>query len=137
MSSVREVSADKLISSLKEVLKKVKELEPPVWSKFVKSGVHRERPPEQEDFWHIRAAAILRRLYLDGQVGTERLRVYFGGRKQRGYAPPRFRKASGNILRKILQQLEKAGLVEKNKKGRKLTSKGRSFIDKIAKESAK
>ena len=35
-------------------------------------------------------------------------------------------------IRKILQQLEAAGLVEKTKDGRILTSKGRSLLDKLA-----
>ena len=133
MFSVKEVEAAKLIGKLKEELKTMKEISPPAWAQFVKSGMHRERPPEQSDFWYIRASSILRRLYLDGGVGTERLRSYFGGRKQFGHAPAHFRKASGNITRKILQQLETAGLVEKqNKKGRVLTKKGKKFLDTIA-----
>jgi len=134
MVTVRDVKAEKLIARLKEELKKIEEIKPLPWSFYVKSGSHRERPPEQEDFWYIRAASILRRLYLNGPVGVERLRTYYGGRKRRGTAPARFRKASGNIIRKILQQLEKAGFVEKDKKGRKLTRKGVSFLDKIAYE---
>ncbi|MEM7819053.1 MAG: 30S ribosomal protein S19e [Candidatus Aenigmatarchaeota archaeon] len=137
MVTVRDVEAQKLIEKLKEELKKFEEIKPPAWSFFVKSGVHKERPPEQEDFWFIRAASILRRLYLNGPVGVERLRTYYGGRKQRGTRPARFRKASGNIIRKILQQLEKAGLVEKDKKGRKLSRKGISFLDRIAYEVKK
>ncbi len=137
MVTVRDVEAQKLIEKLKEELKKFEEIKPPPWSFFVKSGVHKERPPEQEDFWFIRAASILRRLYLNGPVGVERLRTYYGGRKQRGTRPARFRKASGNIIRKILQQLEKAGLVEKDKKGRKLSRKGISFLDRIAYEVKK
>ncbi|OYT42114.1 MAG: 30S ribosomal protein S19e [Candidatus Aenigmarchaeota archaeon ex4484_224] len=135
MITVRDVNAQKLVERLKEELKKFKEIEEPLWAKFVKSGVHKERPPEQEDFWYIRAASILRRLYLNGPVGVERLRSYYGGRKKRGRRPERFRKASGAIIRKILQQLENAGLVQKvDKKGRILTPKGRSLLDRIAKE---
>ncbi len=138
MVTVRDVAADKLIGSLKEKLKQVKEIQPKEWSYFVKSGVHRERPPEQEDFWYIRAASLLRRIYLDGSVGTERLRSYFGGRKRRGHKPARFRKASGNMIRKILQQLETAGLVEKvNRKGRKITSKGQKLLNNTAYEVSK
>jgi small subunit ribosomal protein S19e len=131
---MKNIFNQKFNELLKEELKKFKEISPPAWAKFVKSGAHRERPPQQEDFWYIRAASVLRRLYLDGPVGVERLRTFYGGRKRRGHKPAHFRKASGSILRKILQQLEKAGLVEKDKKGRKLTSKGRSFIDKLAKQ---
>jgi small subunit ribosomal protein S19e len=137
MVTVREVPADKLIEKLKEELKKFKEMQPPAWSQFVKSGVHKQRPPEQMDFWHIRSAAILRRIYLDGPVGVERLRSYFGGPRKKGCRPRHFRKSSGNIIRKILQQLELLGFVEKTKRGRKITPKGQSFLDKIAYEVKK
>ncbi len=135
MVTVRDVPANKLIEKLKEKLKEFKELEKPKWIDFVKSGCHKERPPDQPDFWYIRAASILRRIYLDGPVGVERLRTYYGGRKRRGRRPPRFRKASGAIIRRILQRLEEAGLVEKvDKKGRKITPKGQSLLDRIAYE---
>jgi small subunit ribosomal protein S19e len=137
MVTVRDVPADKLINRLKEELKKFKEISPPHWAKFVKSGVHRERPPEQEDFWFIRAASILRRIYLNGPVGVSRLRSYYGGARKRGSRPRHFRKASGAIIRKILQQLEKVNLIEKNKRGRKVTAKGKKFLDKIAYEVRK
>jgi len=133
MISAKEVEPAKLIERLKEELKKMEEIKPPEWSKMVKSGRHRQRPPEQEDFWYIRAASVLRQLY-KRPVGVSRLRTYYGGRKNRGRRPSKFYKGSGSIIRKLLQQLEKAGLVEKNKKGRKLTGKGRSLLDRLAKE---
>ncbi len=139
MISAREVNPEKFNALLKEELKKFKEVSRPEWSYYTKSGVHRQRLPQQEDFWHIRGASILRRLYIDSPVGVERLKSYFGGKKRRGHKPARFRKASGNALRKILQQLETAGLVENNadKKGRRLTAKGRKLLDKIAHEVSK
>lgn len=139
MISPREVDPQKFNSTLKEELKKVKDISPPSWSRFVKSGVHRERIPQQEDFWHVRSAAVLRRLYLDNSAGVDRLRSYFGGKKRRGHKPAHFREASGSIIRKIIQQLESAGLVEKNanKQGRKLTAQGKKLLDKIAYEVSK
>ena len=134
MVSVLEVPAEKLIERLKEELKKFEKIKPPLWAKIVKSGRHKERPPEQEDFWYIRAASILRRLYINGPIGVSRLRTYYGGRKERGVRPAKTYKASGSIIRKILQQLESEGLVTKEKKGRSLTAKGRSLLDKIAGE---
>jgi len=134
MVSVNDVPAEKLIGGLKEELKAIEDIKPVSWVRFVKSGVQKQRPPEQEDFWYVRSASILRRLYLDSPVGVQRLRTYFGGRKQYGHAPAHFKKTSGNIIRKILMQLEKAGLVEKaqDKKGRILTSKGRKILDSVA-----
>jgi len=135
--SVFDVDAQKLIERLKEELKKFPEIKIPHWAKFVKNSAGNERPPEQKDFWYIRAASILRRLYIDGPVGVSRLRTYYGRRKKRGRRPEKFYKASGKIIRVILQQLEKTGLVQKVNGGRALTPKGRSLLDKISNEIRK
>jgi len=137
MVTVREVPVAKLISKTKEELKKIREIQPPIWVKFVKSGRHRERPPEQPDFWYIRTASIMRKLYVNGPVGVSRLRTNYGGRRRRGYKPAVSMRAGGNIIRKILQQLEKAGFAEKAKGGRKITAKGQKFLDRIAFEVSK
>jgi len=131
MTSIYEVPSDKLIERLKEELKKIDVIKPPLWALMVKSGPHRERPPQQQDFWYIRAASILRRIYIDGPVGVSRLRSYYGGRKRRGRRPAKTYKAGGAIIRKILKQLEAAGLVKREKKGRMLTPEGRRFVDRI------
>ena len=137
MVTVREVSAEKFITKLKEELKKISEINPPEWMKYAKSGAHKQRLPEQPDFWYIRTASVLKRIYLEGPVGIERLRSFYGGKKKRGYFPSHFTKASGNILRKILQQLEKVGFVEKTKQGRKITAKGQQLLNRVAYEASK
>jgi len=131
---MRDVDPQKFIEVCKEELKKIEVIKPPEWAKFVKTGTHKKFPPEQEDWWYIRAASILRRIYLDGPVGVERLRTYYGGRKDRGHKPEKFKKGSGSIIRKCLQQLEAAGLVKKSegtKKGRIVTEEGKKFIARI------
>ena len=132
MVSLRDVEAGKFVSGLKEELKKVEDIKPPAWISYAKSGIHRERPPEQPDFWYIRAASILRRVSLNGPVGIARLKSYYGGRKTRGFKPQVSRRGGGSIPRKIFQQLERAGFIEKVKGGRKLTSKGQKFLDGVA-----
>ncbi|MEM0480692.1 MAG: 30S ribosomal protein S19e [Candidatus Aenigmatarchaeota archaeon] len=135
--SIFEVDPQKLIERLKEELKKFPEIKVPHWAKFAKNSAGNERPPEQKDFWYIRAASILRRLYIDGPIGVSRLRTYYGRRKRRGRRPSKTYKASGKIIRTILQQLEKVGLVQTVKGGRALTPKGRSLLDKLANELKK
>ena len=137
MVSAREVDSGKLVTQLKERLKSVEQIKPPAWASVAKSGIHRERPPQQPDFWYIRTAAVLRRVYFDSPIGVSKLRTYFGGRRRLGYQPARSRRAGGNILRKILQQLEAAGFVSKDKKGRKITAKGHKFVDAVATEVKK
>jgi len=134
MATVYDVPPNILIERVAEKLKEMKEFEPPSWAKYVKTGVHKERAPEREDWWFVRVAAVFRKVYINGPVGIERLRTAYGGRKNRGVKPEKFRKGSGAIIRKALQQLESAGFVEKTKDGRIVTPKGRSFLDKIATE---
>jgi len=136
MADVRTIEPGKFNSLLAEALKKIPEFKKPEWVDFVKSSTNRKRPIADENFWHKRAASILRQIYVKGIVGVERLRTRYGGRKDRGQRPPEFRKGSGKIIRAILQQAEKAGLLEKvkeKKSGRKLTEKGRTFLESLAK----
>ncbi len=142
MATPFDVPPSAFIEKLKDELKTVKEISPPEWAKFVKTGVHRERPPEQPDWWYYRAASILYQLYKRGISGVGELRNHYGGRKDRGHRPEVKARAGAKIIRTILQQLEKAGLVEKCYKphpklqqiciGRKLTRAGQSLLDRVA-----
>lgn len=138
---LQEVPVNDLIEALAIELKNVKDIQPPEWAGFVKTGMHNERPPARQDWWHVRAAAVLRKVDRLGPVGVEKLRVKYGGKKNRGHKPERFYKASGNILRKVLQQLEKAGLVKKQDKdvhkGRVITPAGKKMITNALKEAKK
>jgi len=63
------------------------------------------------------------------------LRAKYGGRKSLGVRRQHTRKGGGSNIRKILQQLETARLVETTKgKGRTLTKEGRRVLDRIAVE---
>ncbi len=137
---VYEISAQEYNLKLAEALKNISEFKAPEWVQFVKSGVSKERPIEDPDFWYKRAASILRQIYKNNILGVNRLRTKYGSRKNRGMRPEQFRKSSGKIIRTILQQADKAGLTEiakiikgiKSKRpGRQLTQKGKLFLESI------
>ncbi len=136
MATIYDVELEKFQEKLVEELKKIKEITMPEWAKFVKTGTNRERTPSQKDWWYLRAASILRQVYMKGPIGVNKLRLHYGGKKNRGDMPEKFYKASGKIIRTILQQLEAAGLTEKKskgiRKGRIVTNKAKSFMDKLA-----
>ena len=121
------------MEALAQELKKYPELEPPRFVYFVKTGPHAERPPQNPDFWYIRCASILRRAYIEKVIGVGRLRTYYGGRKNYGSCPEHHVDAGGSIIRKALQSLERAGLLEKAEKGRRLTAKGRKLLIDVSK----
>ncbi len=135
MATVYDVPGDLLVERLAAKLKEFEEIKPPEWATFVKTGRHKERVPEQQDWWYHRTASILRKVYVDGPVGIQRLRTWYGGRKNRGHAPEHFYRAGGSIIRKALQQLEEAGLVKTIPgEGRVITAKGQSLVDSTATE---
>ena len=139
MVTALEVPADLLIERLAQELRKMPQIKPPVWAYYAKTGVSREHPPQDPEWWYYRAASLLRKLYKHGTpVGLERLRTAYGGRVNRGVAPEHFAKAGGSSIRKVLQQLERAGLVRRIRgKGRVPTDKGRSLLDNTAYEILK
>ncbi|MCD6504610.1 30S ribosomal protein S19e [Candidatus Bathyarchaeota archaeon] len=136
MPTVYDVPPEALIERLSKYLKdNVDEVTPPEWASLVKTGVHAERPPEDKDWWYTRCASLLRKIYVKGPIGVERLRAYYGGRKDRGVRKEKAAKGSGAIIRLALQQLENAGYVEKvDGKGRVITPKGRRLLDQLATE---
>lgn len=129
-----DVPAPILIERLAKYLKdNVDTIEPPSWAAYVKTGVHTQRAPQDPDWWYIRCASLLRKIYILGPIGVERLRAKYGGRKNRGTRPKHAAKGSGAIIRKALQQLEKAGLVQTIKgKGRVVTPEGRRLLDSLS-----
>ena len=136
MVSIYDVEPRKLIEVAAAKLEKMPEMAPPDWADYVKTGVHNMRPPNESNWWYIRSASILRAVYKLGPIGVQKLRTKYGGRKNRGHKPDKTFKASGNILRKILQKLELIGYVKQAEKGvhkgRVITPQGKSFMDKLA-----
>jgi small subunit ribosomal protein S19e len=140
MNPVYELNTQEYNLKLAEALKQIPEFKEPEWAQYVKSGPAKERPIEEDDFWYKRAASILRNIYKKGSVGVNRLRTKYGSKKDRGMKPEEFRKASGKIIRVILQQADKAGFTEiqkpikgvrSKKPGRILTEKGKKFLEEI------
>jgi len=132
MTTVYDVPAEALISRVAAELKEKPEISAPEWAAFAKTGAHKGMPPENPDWWYTRTAAVLRRVYVDGPVGVERMRSVYGGSKNRGSKPNKTVKGSGSILRKAVQQLEAAGYIAKQKSGRVVTPAGASFLDGVA-----
>ena len=134
---VFDVPAGKLIDEVAKSLQTGYSIEQPSFTEFTKTGAHTERTPQRKDWFYVRMASLLYRLYKDGPNGVGSFRTYYGGKKNRGVKPHRFRKASGKVIRSALQSLEKAGLVEKAERGRRISKKGHSFLVKKAKETEK
>ena len=129
-----DLTASIFIKRLAQYLKEnVDQVQPPPWAATAKTSVHTQQQPEDPDWWFTRSASILRKVYIKGPIGTERLRAEYGGRKKFGMRREHSRKGGGSNIRKILQQLEIAKLIETQKnRGRIVTREGRRALDRLA-----
>lgn len=132
LTTVYDVPAKELIDAVALDLKASGKVQPPEWAPFVKTGVHKEMPPTNPDWWYVRCASVLRRVYMDGPVGVSRLRSQYGGKHKKTVATASFAKGSGSVAREALQQLEKVGYVKKARGGRQITAEGQSYLDDAA-----
>lgn len=135
MPTPYEVPSSRLIDELANYLKNnVDEIAPPAWAVYVKTGSHAQRVPQDPDWWFVRSASLLRKIYIKGPIGIAHLRSEYGGRKDRGPSPEHGRVGGGSNVRKALQQLEAAGLVGTTKRGRVISPQGRQLLDRLSTE---
>ena len=137
MAKVFDVPADIFISRLTQILKN-EDIPVPDWASFVKTGAHAEKPPQNSEWWYVRCASILRKIYFHNPVSIKELRSMYGGAKPVGYGAAHHKDASGAIIRNAVHTLEKLGYIEKvEKKGRILTKQGIKKLDVLATEILK
>lgn len=127
-----DVPPAQFLEALAAELRNLPKLKPDPKLEFLKTGIHKQRAPQDPNWWYLRCASLLRRLYIDAPVGVGKLRTYYGGRKRRGMEPAKSVRAGGWIIRRALQLLEQEGLVAKQRTGRMLTPRGRSLLDRVA-----
>lgn len=133
LSSVLAVPGQRLVEVLAKIIERdYRQISPPKWSLFAKTGCFKVRPPSDPKWWYYRAASILRTVYLRGPIGVSRLRSRYGGRKDTPMRRAHHVKAGGSSIRKILHQLEEANLIMTSGKGRIISPKGRSLLDSLA-----
>jgi len=131
-----DVPPSALIERLAQHLRSnVEGIKPTQWALYAKTGTYAQKAPENPDWWYVRCASLLRKIYVKGPIGIERLRAEYSGRKDRGVRPEHTRKGSGAIVRNALKQLEGVGLVEILKqRGRVVTPEGRRILDLMSTE---
>lgn len=138
MTHPQDVPPSRLLPKLADELRSRKAVDPPPWAMFVKTGVHKQRAPVPVDWWYLRSASVLRKIYLKGTVGVERLSSEYGGKRDRGSAPYHARNGSRAVLREIVHQLETSGLLQPYKtKGRRVSPEGAKLLDSVSREVLK
>jgi len=138
MTHPTDVPTSALLPRLASELKSRNAVSPPPWAAFAKTGVHKQRAPVDPEWWYLRSASVLRKVYLKRTIGVARLSAEYGGKRDRGSAPYHARQGSRAVVREIVQQLEKAGLVHAYKtQGRRVTASGQKLLDGVSRDLLK
>jgi len=138
MTHPTDVPTSALLPRLAAELKSRNAVTPPTWAAFAKTGVHKQRAPVDPEWWYLRSASVLRKIYLKRAIGVTRLSAEYGGKRDRGSAPYHARPGSRAIAREIVQQLEKAGLLQPYKtQGRRITASGQKLLDTVSRDLLK
>ena len=146
MTTFYYVPAELLKPALADKLSGMDGISRPQWADYVKTGIHRERPPTQSNWWEMRCAALLRKVGREGPIGVNSLAQAYGGKKDNGSNPHTPAMASRHIIRTALQQLSDAGLItmketktvqsgagdQKLYSGRIITPAGHKLLDEVA-----
>ena len=139
VTTLKDVHAEKFIKAFAQHMKNQDKIDIPKWAEYVKTGHMKELGPLDRDWMYVRAAAIMRKIYIRQGTGVGGLRKAFGDRKRRGSCTQHFTKASGKIIRHLVQQLESLGWIEEmedDKGGRKMTRDGQRECDTVAVQCA-
>lgn len=131
--TVRDINPQSFIKEYALHLKNSGQIDLPKWVDIVKTGVSRQLPPSDQDWFYVRVAALSRHIYLNPNAGVHGLSKFYGSKKNNGHRPGKHVNSSRNIIRKALQALEKAGIVAAgSEKGRVISEKGKRELDQIA-----
>ncbi|MWV63932.1 30S ribosomal protein S19e [Halorubrum sp. JWXQ-INN 858] len=135
MVTIYDVPADALIEELAARLEE--RIDEPDWVQFAKSGSGKELPPEQDDFWYVRSASLLRKVAQNEPIGIERLATEYGTKKRGSnryiVRPGEHSSGSRKLIRASLQALEEEGLVfTAAGEGRRITDDGEAFLSEVA-----
>ena len=68
MTTHFDVPGEHLVNALAKTLKSEDAIQPPEWSEFAKTAVHKEKSPTQADWWYFRTASVMRKVVSTDQL---------------------------------------------------------------------
>merc|ERR1719428_2745991 len=115
--TLKDVDAELFIKAFAQHLKRQGRFEMPKWGDLVKTGLGKELAPYDPDWLYVRAASIVRKVYIRKGTGVGAFQKVYGTQYRRGVCTNKHQKASGKIIRYVLQQLEEMSLIEQDEEG--------------------
>lgn len=143
---IEEVHADRFIHKFASYLEEHSKVASPPEAEHVKTSHARERAPAEKNWYFVRVASILRRLYME-ELKNPRSKAKGCGvlwfakayrtAKNNGHKPSHTVTGSKSLVRRALQALESIQYVAKTEAGgRRLTNTGLAEMEAIARQCA-
>ncbi|KAH8236723.1 small ribosomal subunit protein eS19B [Drosophila bipectinata] len=131
--TAKDIDQHVMTKALAAFLKKSGKIVVPEQADYIKTGKFKETAPTEAEWFYTRCASIMRHLYHRSPSGVAAFTKIYGGRKRNGVRPSNFCRSSDGCIRKALQALEAARMVEKHPDGgRILTPIGQRDMDRLA-----
>jgi small subunit ribosomal protein S19e len=106
IEEIHEVRAGAFNETLKCYLKDSGKLKLPVDWDIIKTGRGRERAPEDDDWYYLRTAAVVRQLALSETVTIAAIARRYGNWKNRGVRPSKFVECDESLCCSVFDNLE-------------------------------
>lgn len=131
MDSVYRVKATPLIEAITETLKAKSDIVLPENHDLIKTSHGKQYSPENQNWFYIRMASIVRTAMCKGSVSLKTLARKHACRKNAGVRPSRYAKASDFVNESAVQQLIKIGWFDFKSKKDILTAPAKEVLGEI------
>ncbi|KAG4088537.1 ribosomal protein S19 [Neocallimastix lanati (nom. inval.)] len=134
--TVKDINSQVFVKAYAAHLKKSGEMTSPKYVDRRKASI-RKYSINENDLYYIKAASVARHFYLRSNVGIGGLCKSNSGLSRHSVHTPNASynptTATGNTIRKIIENFEEMGILEKDYYGgRRLSQKGRKSLDSVA-----
>lgn len=130
IEEIHEVRPERFNATLKSYLKSSNKMVLPEHHDIMKTGEGKELAPCDDDWYYLRAAAIVRQIARFGTVTSECMAWRYGSRKNRGVRPSKYVPAYREIGDSVLDNLRNMGWINASADDM-LTEQGKTVVREI------
>lgn len=131
LEEIYEVRPERFNAALKSYFKSCNRVALPQDYDIIKTGEGRELAPNDDDWYYMRMAAVVRQIAKNGAVTSEFLASRYGCVKNRGCRPSKYVPAYREIGDSVLENLKNMGWVDLSNTKDMLTEQGRTVVREI------
>lgn len=131
IEEIYQVRPERFNMALKAYLKSSNKVVLPQDYDIMKTGEGRELAPDDDDWYYLRVASIVRQIAKKGVVTPGFLAERYGSRKNRGCKPSKYVPGYREIGESVLENLRGMGWIDEKDSADMLTEQGKTVVREI------